>query len=162
MVEAGIPGRPGIREATAMVSDVIPGDRAVVAGRVHGTLRYGQRLLVKHHLLLGLRPLQAQQGVQVVALVADDHTVSTCANHATLQLLLGRSVGDGVHEDARGLRWCPVGSELRGALDALKDVLVPHEPIADLLASPVDLIQLVHVVLVSVKRLVVDILQAAV
>ena len=100
--------------------------------------------------------------MQVVSLVAADHAVSTCANHATLQLLLGRSVGDGVHEDARGLRWRPVGSELRGALDALEDVLVPHEPITDLLARPVDLIQLVHVVLVSVKCLVVDILEAAV
>ena len=38
MVEAGVAGRPSVCEATAMVSDVIPGDRAVVAGRVHRAL----------------------------------------------------------------------------------------------------------------------------
>ena len=74
---------------------------------------------MKHHLLLGLLPLQAEQSVQVVALLADDHTFATCANHTALQLLLGRSVGDGVHEDGRGLGWRSIGSKLCGALDAL-------------------------------------------
>ena len=39
---------------------------------------------------------------------------------------------------------------------------MPHEPITDLLASPVDLIQLVHVVLVGAQCLVVYIFEAAV
>ena len=67
-----------------------------------------------------------------------------------LALLHSRSVGHGIHQDGGGGRGRPTRPKLSGCpLDALQNVLLLHHASRQLFPRPVDLVELIDVVLVG-------------